>query len=159
MTICCIGGTSCKKEESDLTRIYHKIENSNSLFFEGAAVYDSRGELGKTPGEHFLAAVFSREEMPIEFQDIEEYLLIMSGRDDGFEIDILRVKHLSEAYKIEQMLLDRKKLVSSVRIKKYLGERYDDYLSSCRIYRKGCYLLFLATGENDRYIDIVNSIL
>lgn len=159
MAILITAFSSCSKEQYTMATLYDHMVKKTGCSYAGASIYDSRGMLGKRAEEEFLAALFKREGYPTEFDDLADYLLILSGKDDGFEIDVFRVKHLSEAHKIEQMLLERKKLVSSPAVQKYLGEKYDDYLASCRIYTKGCYLFFLATGENDRYIGLINDII
>jgi hypothetical protein len=69
------------------------------------------------------------------------------------------MRHFSEVQGAKALLLQRKELLQSAEMRRYLGQRYEDYIASAVIYQKGVYLFLLATGDNDRAIDRIEEIL
>ena len=96
--------------------------------------------------------------MPV-LSSVADYAAVLAQNDSGFEIHVLKMRHLSEMEEGEELLRSRKELLQSAQMRSYLGQRYDDYLSSALIYRKGLYLFLLITGENGWAIDRIEQIL
>lgn len=137
-----VPGCGTKGEETgDLAKkIYEGALQSSKT----VKVYDHREESA------FLAALYGEEEKPEIFSSVEECTIVLSKNDGGFEIQILKMRHLSQVREGERLLRQRMELLQSAEMRNYLGQRYEDYIASAVIFVKGRYVFLLATGDNER---------
>ena len=129
---------------------------------ELALLYPKEGGCLKIYGREelqpILTDLYGANQMPV-LSSVADYAAVLAQNDSGFEIHVLKMRHLSEMEEGEELLRSRKELLQSAQMRSYLGQRYDDYLSSALIYRKGLYLFLLITGENGWAIDRIEQIL
>ena len=120
----------------------------------------TRKELMKTEeGQTFLSSLYGKTELPPHFESVSDCALALSRKDDGFEIQVFYVDHLSEAERVEELLLLRASLLKSVENKRYMMDDYDHYIASTAVCRKGSYIFLLCGGDNDMCLEILEKIL
>ena len=151
MVLLAVPGCGTKGEETgDLAK---KIYEGSLQSSKTVKVYNHREEPA------FLAALYGEKEMPAVFSSVEDCAIVLSKNDSGFEIQILKMRHLSQTREGEQLLRQRLELLQSAEMRRYLGDRYEDCIASAIIYKKGLYVFLLATGENNRAINKIEEIL
>jgi hypothetical protein len=143
----------CAPERSGTAALTEAILADFEKEWARSRIYDD----GNAPS--FLADLYGEEQIPDIFSSVEDYALVLSKNDSGFEIQVLKMRHFSEVQGAKALLLQRKELLQSAEMRRYLGQRYEDYIASAVIYQKGVYLFLLATGDNDRAIDRIEEIL
>ena len=151
--------SGCKKREERTL-----AEALSLLLYEigcadACTVYDAQELLNGRDDGAFLASLFGDEQPRAALYGAEEGALALAARDTGFEIQIYRTAHPSQAREIAEILRDREALLKSVWNKRYLGEDFDRYLSSASVYLDGCCAALLATGDNDAILEKMKKLL
>ncbi len=150
--------SGCQKQKSEEQQLVEEIKNVLECDFSGCEVllFD-RMEIG---GESELfSTLYRSEKLPLEMRSVSTAICFLSKRDDGFEIQLLKAKHLSERPAVELLLRRRLDVLQSADMRRYMGEDYRRYLASAAVYCYGNWVIFLATGENDTVLEKLKRLL
>ncbi len=153
----CMG--SCAPKKITPSEILKRLLSDLERECVCSTLYD-RSELMKDEDSRsFFASLYGETKLPGQLGAADDYAMALSKKDLGFEIQIFHLAHESESRRIEELLQMRIDLLRTVDNRRYLMEEYDTYIASVMIYKWGGYVFLLATGDNDRAIKIIKTIL
>ena len=154
LSFCLLFGvfTGCAKSEKSVGEALFMLL-AECGFENACTLYSCEKLLQSRDGRAFLASLFGDGEPRAAFYGVKDGALALSKKDNGFEIQVYRTGHPSQAKDLANVLCDREALLKSMWNKRYLGEIFDAYLSSASVYTDGCFVFLLATGDNDAILE------
>lgn len=117
-------------------------EDDAYLFVRG------NGKYGIDEPELF-ARLYAAKGTPDPFSAVSDFAVLISKKEGGREIHILRVKHSSEIPRVYDMLYDRLRMLQSAQVVRYCLEDYDRFFASAEICVISDLVCLFCTSDND----------
>ena len=154
---------SCGKKPIQAEKLLRYVLEDNPHFPSAKVIYHSDALPGEqaymTPRLRSLLYDEGRGRQIPEFDGVEEYAVCLSDGTHGMEIHIFYMESPSDARNMQKLLLRRVQLMKRRSLYLYAPEAYERYFSSASVYRKGRFVMLLATGENERVWDRIKTYL
>ena len=152
--VCALSGCREKKREAESEAFMSLL---SLMGRENTVTFYTSDQEGSNR-EQTVDRIYGREDAYKLFSAVESYGIALSKRNEGFEVHMLKVRHPSNLENLNVLLRGRIEMLQTADMRSYMGDGYEECISSARIYQKGRYLFLLATADNDRAMEAIGKI-
>ncbi|MBQ9468553.1 MAG: hypothetical protein IJU52_06070 [Clostridia bacterium] len=143
---------SCGGKEMRCADILHTIGFDGN---DGAYTVYLPDSAHRDENERRFRKLYNAERDGFLASDLDDYAVVLSRKEYGFEIHLLRLRHLSEVERYTAFFRSRIRMLQNAQVARYSAERYEDCFAGAEIYVSGNLICLLCTQNNGDVVDAI----